>query len=186
MPIPSGESRQQNYQLLIYEERLDITKIHEMENIMLNRLLDTKDDLSSAILRIALGLVIFPHGMQKLFGWFGGFGFTGTMNFFTDTMGIPYALALMAILAESIGSVGLIIGFFTRFCAFGVGVTIAVGALMVHLPNGFFMNWFGKQAGEGYEYHILVVGMAITLILTGGGRWSLDALILNKNKINQK
>jgi len=148
---------------------------------MLNTILDTKNELSTTILRIALGLVMFPHGMQKLFGWFGGFGFSGTMHFFTDTMGIPWILALMAVLAESLGSIGLITGLFTRISAFGVGVSIAVGALMVHLPNGFFMNWFGKQAGEGYEYHILVVGMALTLMLTGGGRWSLDRLILSKN-----
>ena len=149
---------------------------------MLNRILDTRNELSTTILRIALGVVIFPHGMQKLFGWFGGFGFTGTMHFFTDTMGIPYVFALLAVLAESLGSIGLITGLFTRICAFGVGTTIAVGALMVHLPNGFFMNWFGKQAGEGYEYHILVVGMALTLLLTGGGRWSLDRLILNNSE----
>jgi putative oxidoreductase len=149
---------------------------------MLNKILDTKNELSTTILRVALGLVMFPHGMQKLFGLFGGFGFSGTMHFFTDTMGIPWIFALMAVLAESLGSIGLITGLFTRVSAFGVGVTIAVGALMVHLPNGFFMNWFGKQAGEGYEYHILVVGMALTLILTGGGRWSLDRLILNRNE----
>jgi len=151
---------------------------------MLNTILDTKNEISTTILRVALGLVMFPHGMQKLFGWFGGFGFSGTMHFFTDTMGIPWILALMAVLAESLGSIGLITGLFTRISAFGVGVSIAVGALMVHLPNGFFMNWFGKQAGEGYEYHILVVGMALALMLTGGGRWSLDRLILNKNRNN--
>lgn len=148
---------------------------------MLNTILRTKEDFSSTILRLTLGLVMLPHGMQKLFGWFGGHGFSGTLHFFTDTMGIPYVFALLAILAESIGAVGLITGLFTRVSAFGIGVTIGVGALMVHLPNGFFMNWFGNQAGEGFEYHILVVGMAITLILTGGGRWSLDSFIMNKS-----
>lgn len=144
---------------------------------MLNTILTTKEDLSGTILRLFLGLVMFPHGAQKLLGWFGGHGFTGTMNFFTDTMGIPYIFALMAVLAESLGSVGLILGFFTRVCAFGIGVTIGVAALMVHVQNGFFMNWFGTQAGEGYEYHLLVVGMALALLVTGGGRWSLDAII---------
>ncbi len=150
---------------------------------MLNKILHTKDDLSITILRLTLGLVMLPHGLQKIFGLFGGYGFNGTMHFFTETMGIPYIFALLAILAESLGAVGLLTGFFTRISAFGVGSTIAVGALMVHIPNGFFMNWFGNQAGEGYEYHILVVGMAITLILAGGGRWSLDALL--QRKINQ-
>jgi len=148
---------------------------------MLNTILTTKEDLSGTILRLFLGLVMFPHGAQKLLGWFGGHGFTGTMNFFTDTMGIPYIFALMAVLAESLGSVGLILGFFTRVCAFGIGVTIGVAALMVHVQNGFFMNWFGTQAGEGYEYHLLVVGMALALLVTGGGRWSLDALIAKKS-----
>ena len=147
---------------------------------MLHRILDTNNELSTTILRIALGGVMFPHGMQKVFGWFGGFGFTGTMHFFTVSLGIPYVLGLMAILAEALGSIGLITGLFTRVCALAIGIDITVAALMVHLPNGFFMNWFGKQAGEGYEYHILVLGMALTLLLTGGGRFSLDSLILKK------
>jgi len=147
---------------------------------MLTKIFSTRDDFSSTILRLTLGVVMLPHGMQKLFGWFGGYGFNGTMHFFTDTMGIPYVFALLAVLAESLGALGLITGLFTRISAFGVGVTIAVGALMVHIPNGFFMNWFGKQSGEGFEYHILVVGMAMTLILTGGGRWSLDSLLSKK------
>lgn len=148
---------------------------------MLNKLLNTKDDLSITILRLTLGLVILPHGLQKVFGWFGGYGFNGTMHFFTETMGIPYIFALLAILGESLGALGLIAGLFTRISAFGVGVTIAIGALMVHIPNGFFMNWFGNQAGEGFEYHILVVGMAVALILAGGGRWSVDSLLVKKN-----
>jgi len=145
--------------------------------MMLKKLLATQDNVSVTILRITLGLVIFPHGAQKLLGWFGGYGFAGTMNFFTGDMGIPYVFALMAVLAESVGSIGLILGLFTRICAFGVGTTIAVAALMVHVKNGFFMNWFGTQAGEGFEYHILVVGMALTLLIAGGGRWSIDSIL---------
>lgn len=148
---------------------------------MLNKIFATRDEYSSTVLRIALGLVMLPHGAQKLLGWFGGCGFTGTMHFFTATMGIPYIFALMAVLAESIGSIGLIIGLGTRICAFGIGVTIAVAALMVHVQNGFFMNWFGAQAGEGFEYHILAVGMALTLLIAGGGRWSIDSLLSKKN-----
>lgn len=143
-------------------------------------ILKTQDVLSSTLIRLFLGLVMFPHGAQKLLGWFGGYGFTGTTHFFTHTMGIPYVFAVLAILAESVGSVGLILGLFTRICAFGVGVTIVVAALMVHSKIGFFMNWFGTQAGEGYEYHLLVSGMALTLMLTGGGRWSLDSMISQK------
>lgn len=147
---------------------------------MINKLLNTKETASLTILRLALGLVMLPHGLQKVFGLFGGNGFNGTMHYFTESMGIPYVFALLAILAESLGSIGLITGFFTRICAFGVGATIAVGALMVHIHNGFFMNWFGNQAGEGIEYHILAVGMALTLLLAGGGRWSVDSMIQKK------
>ena len=144
---------------------------------MLHNILRTHDDVSATILRVTLGMVMLPHGAQKVLGWFGGHGFTGTMHFFTDTMGIPYVFALMAVLAESLGAIGLIAGFFTRLCAFGVGTTMAVAALMVHVHNGFFMNWFGTQAGEGFEYHILAVGMALAILVTGGGRWSIDAAL---------
>lgn len=147
---------------------------------MLSKILTTRDDFSVMILRLFLGGVMFPHGAQKLLGWFGGHGFTGTMQFFTHTMGIPYVFALMAVLAESVGSLGLIAGFFTRICAFGIGVNMVVAVLMVHVKNGFFMNWFGTKTGEGCEYHLLVIGMALALILAGGGRWSLDSLISRK------
>jgi len=149
----------------------------EWEVPMLRKLLTTQDNLSFTVLRIFLGLVILPHGTQKLLGWFGGHGFSGTMQHFTEGMGIPFVFALLAIIAESFGSLGLIVGLCTRIAALGVGVTIGVAALMVHLPNGFFMNWSGKQAGEGFEFHLLVVGMALALVIGGGGRWSLDRLI---------
>lgn len=144
---------------------------------MLETLLETKNDISATILRITLGLVIFPHGAQKLLGWFGGYGFGGTMQHFTENMGIPYLFALLAILAESFGALGLIVGLGTRIAALGVGATIGVAAFMGHIQHGFFMNWFGKQAGEGFEYHLLVVGMALALVVSGGGKWSLDRLL---------
>lgn len=147
---------------------------------MLHKLLATRDEFSTTILRVTLGLVMLPHGAQKVLGWFGGHGFSGTMHHFTETMGIPYLFALLAVLAESLGALGLIAGVFTRVAAFGIGATIGVAALMGHVKYGFFMNWFGKQAGEGFEYHLLVVGMALALVIAGGGRWSLDRLIANK------
>lgn len=149
---------------------------------MLKRLLQTNDNISTTIIRLALGIVILPHGMQKVFGAFGGYGFDGTMQFFTHTMGIPYIFGLLAIVAEFGGGLGLISGLATRLSAFGVGMSILIGALMVHVQNGFFMNWFGTQKGEGYEYHILFVAMALSLVLTGGGRFSLDRLISGKLK----
>ena len=147
---------------------------------MIKSFFKTTDSLAPLAARLALGIVILPHGLQKVFGMFGGFGFAGTMNFFTHNMGIPYVFALLAVLAESLGSVAVIAGFFTRLSALGVGFTIAVAALMVHIPNGFFMNWFGKQAGEGFEYHILAVGLALSLVISGGGKFSLDRLIANR------
>lgn len=141
-------------------------------------LLATEDTVSLTILRIFLGVVMLPHGAQKMLGWFGGHGFSDTMNMFTHNMGIPYIFALAAIFAEFFGSLGLITGLCTRIAALMVGTNIAVAAILVHLHNGFFMNWTGKQAGEGFEYHILVVGMSLALVVAGGGKWSLDRLLL--------
>ncbi len=102
------------------------------------------------------------------------------MNFFTEGMGIPYIFALLAILAEFFGALGLIVGLGTRIAALGIGVTMAVATLMVHVPNGFFMNWYGNQAGEGVEFHLLSIGMALALIFSGAGKWSLDRLLAGK------
>ncbi len=142
----------------------------------------TDRDIGSLIIRITLGLIIFPHGAQKLFGWFGGHGFSGTMGFFTEQLGIPGIVALLVILAESLGALALIAGFITRFAAFGIGITM-IGALKMHAANGFFMNWFGYQEGEGFEYHLLVIGMALALLIKGAGRFSADALIADRLRL---
>jgi len=144
---------------------------------MLHRLFETEDSYSGLVLRLSLALVIFPHGAQKLFGWFGGNGFAGTLQYFTDTMGIPFFLAFLVILAESFGALGLALGLLTRVCAIGIGSVMIGAVLMVHWPNGFFMNWSGNQPGEGFEFHLLAIGIALALVLHGGGRWSLDRLI---------
>jgi len=132
------------------------------------------------VLRIGLGLVMFPHGAQKLFGWFGGYGLTGTLQYFTENMGIPFIFALAAILAESLGSMALLAGLCSRLAALGIGITMTVAVLMAHLQNGFFMNWYGNQAGEGFEYHILAVTLAIAVAIKGGGLWSLDGWLSKK------
>ena len=144
---------------------------------MLRRLLATEGTASYTLLRLFLAVVIFPHGAQKVFGWFGGPGFPGAMQMFTHAMGIPYLFALLAVLTEFLGPLLLAAGLLTRLAALVMGVEIAVAASMVHLPNGFFMNWSGKQAGEGFEYHLLVVGIALALVIGGGGKWSLDRLL---------
>jgi putative oxidoreductase len=130
------------------------------------------------VLRIALGIVILPHGLQKTIGWFGGHGFAGTLEGFAS-MGIPVALGFLAILAESAGALALIAGFTTRVAAFGIGVTMLVASMM-HRANGFFMNWGGTQAGEGFEYHILAIGIAVALMIGGAGRISVDRAIAER------
>jgi putative oxidoreductase len=147
---------------------------------MLKKLFQTEDDMVNLILRLFLGVVFFPHGMQKLFGWFGGYGFSGTLGWFTGTMHVPAIFAICAILAEGLGSLGLISGFLTRISAFGITMNMIVAILMVHLQNGFFMNWLGNQKGEGFEYHLLVIAIGIALMIRGGGKWSVDRVISDK------
>ena len=149
---------------------------------MFKKLVQTNDDTAMLVLRLFLGLVFFPHGMQKVFGWFGGSGFSATMDIFTSKAGFPAALAFLAIMAESLGVVALIAGFFTRIAALGIGVNMIVCALGNHVKNGFFMNWMGTQKGEGFEYHLLAVAISAALIISGGGKWSLDGLIDRKLK----
>jgi putative oxidoreductase len=143
-------------------------------------LFQTDEAWSSLILRVMLGIVVFPHGAQKLLGWFGGFGFAGTMGMFTDKMHLPAVIAFLIIIGESFGSLGLILGFLTRVTAASYALIMLGAIAMVHWPNGFFMNWFGKQAGEGFEYHLLVIGMSLALLLTGAGKWSVDGVISKK------
>ena len=145
---------------------------------MLDWLLRTDDSLSYLILRLALGIVFFPHGAQKMLGWFGGYGFSGTMQFFTQQMGIPAVFAFLAIMAEFLGSLALILGFGTRVAALGIAIVMVVAVLTTHLPHGFFMNWFGNQKGEGFEFHVLVIAIALVLGLKGAGLYSVDGLML--------
>lgn len=144
---------------------------------MLNKLFQTDGDIAGFIARIALGIVILPHGLQALLGMFGGYGFSGTLNFFVS-QGIPAAIAFLIIIGESFGSLGLIVGFLSRLAAFGISLIMLGAIFMVHLPNGFFMNWFGNQKGEGFEYHILAIGLALVVLVKGGGKWSVDSALV--------
>lgn len=140
-------------------------------------LFKTSNNSAPLIARLILGLVMFPHGAQKMLGWFGGYGFNGTMHFFTGMMHIPTALAFLAILAEFAGSLGLITGLLSRVAAFGIAANMVVAILTTHAANGFFMNWFGNQKGEGFEYHLLAIGLALIVMIHGAGKVSLDAVI---------
>jgi len=137
---------------------------------------------SLLVARLALSLVILPHGMQKALGLFGGYGFSGTLGAF-QSMGMPLLIGVLVILAEFVGSIGILVGAGTRFMAFSVGLTMAGAAVLGgHINNGFFMNWFGAQKGEGIEYFILVVGLALVLLIGGSGRYAVDNLISKKLK----
>ena len=144
---------------------------------MVRKLFATNDDVATAILRLVLGVVFFAHGAQKMLGWFGGYGFSGTMGFFTGTMHIPAPLAFLAIAAEFFGGLGLILGFLTRIAAFGITVNMVVAIATVHSGFGFFMNWSGTQKGEGIEYHLLVLAMTVVLMVRGAGAFSVDRAI---------
>jgi putative oxidoreductase len=143
---------------------------------MLTKLLSTSNDPTLAILRVALGLIFFAHGAQKMLGWFGGYGFTGTMGFF-EQMGIPALFAFLAIAAEFFGGLGLLLGFLGPIAAFGVLVNMIVAILMVHRHFGFFMNWAGNQKGEGFEFHLLAIAMLLAVVIRGSGALSLDHLL---------
>jgi putative oxidoreductase len=147
---------------------------------MLRSLLATEDRFTPTLARLTLGIVYFPHGMQKLFGLFGGFGFGGTLHFFTDQMHIPPVFAVLAILAEGLGSIGLILGFLGRVSAFAIACNMVVAVYMVHRFNGFFMNWLGNQKGEGFEYHILALGLLLIVMIYGSGAWSVDRAITER------
>ena len=144
---------------------------------MLDKLFRTDANWVVTIVRIVLGIVIFAHGAQKMLGWFGGYGFSGTMGFFTKTMGIPAPLAFLAICAEFFGGLGLILGLFSRIAALGIGVNMLVAIAMLHRHFGLFANWSGTQKGEGFEFHLLVIAIAVAIIVRGAGALSLDRAI---------
>lgn len=140
---------------------------------MLKRIMNTSDDVGLTILRVTLGIVFFAHGSQKMLGWFGGFGFHGTMGALTH-MGMPAPIALLIICTEFFGGLGLIFGLLTRVAALGIDGLMIGAIFIVHIHNGFFMNWYGNQKGEGFEYHLLAIAMAAVLLLRGAGAFSLD------------
>src|SRR6266550_7878680 len=144
---------------------------------MFRRLYATDDSTATSILRLVLGVIFFAHGAQKMLGWFGGFGFAGTMNLFTGMLHIPAPLAFLAIAAEFFGGIGRILGFLTRIAAFGIGVNMLVAIMTLHGAFGFFMNWTGAQKGEGFEFHLLVLAIVAFLMIRGAGAFSVDRVL---------
>jgi len=144
----------------------------------LQLLFKTNNSFAPLLGRLTLGIVMFVHGAQLALGWFGGYGYSATMGFFTQQMHIPALFAFLAIAAEFAGSIGLIVGALSRVAAFGIAATMVVAMLTVHTANGFFMNWTGAQKGEGFEYHLLAIALAVVVMISGAGRWSLDRLVV--------
>jgi putative oxidoreductase len=145
-----------------------------MEEHMFRKLLATSNDWTLALLRLVMGVIFFAHGAQKALGWFGGYGFSGTMGFFTQMMHIPAPFAFLAICAEFLGGLGLILGALGRIAAFGITCNMVVAVLMIHHNFGLFMNWSGQQKGEGFEYHLLAIAIAVVLMARGSGAFSVD------------
>src|SRR5258707_15214066 len=140
---------------------------------MFKKLISTSNDVALTILRLVLGVVFFAHGAQKLLGWFGGFGLSGTVGAFTH-MGMPAPIVYLIIATEFFGGLGLIFGFLTRIPALGIGCVMVCALFLVQLPNGFFMNWANNQKGDGIEYHLMAIAMAGVLVRRAAVSFSVD------------
>jgi putative oxidoreductase len=147
----------------------------------MKKIFHTNENSAALVIRAVLGLIVFPHGAQKLLGWFGGFGFTGTMDFFTQTVHLPWIIGFLVIMIEFAGSLMLIAGIATRVVAVLFIINFIGVIVTSHIKHGFFINWLGNQQGEGYEYHLLIIGMAASLLLSGAGRLSVDRLITKRS-----
>jgi putative oxidoreductase len=147
---------------------------------MFRRLLQTDNDTVTFFMRIALGIVFFAHGAQKMLGWFGGPGPGATIQGFSQGLHIPVFLTIVVMLAEFAGAIMLIIGLVSRVAAFGIFCDMIGAVLLVHHRFGFFMNWSGKQPGEGFEFHILVLALSLAIMIKGSGRWSLDRALVGE------
>lgn len=145
---------------------------------MKNKLFSTYNDFTGLITRLTLGLILFPHGAQKMLGMFGGYGFSETIGFLTDTMHLPWLIGFFVIIIEFVGSLSLIAGFASRIWS-ALTIMLFIGIIFTsHLDNGFFMNWFGNQKGEGYEYHLLIIGLSLATLVNGSGKYSIDERIV--------
>jgi putative oxidoreductase len=147
---------------------------------MKNSIFSTHNDWTGLIIRLTIGLILFPHGAQKVFGWFGGPGFTNEMAFFTGTLHLPWLIGFLVILIEFLGALSLIVGFASRLWSVAIIILFTGIIFIAHLENGFFMNWFGMQKGEGYEYHLLVIGLSLALLVNGSGKYALDGVWLKR------
>lgn len=145
----------------------------------MKKIFATDSSYNLLLLRVTLGFVFGAHGVQKAFGWFGGFGWDNTIGYF-NSVGVPTLFGALVILIETLGALLLIIGFAGRINAALMAIVMAGAFYIDHLPNGFYMNWFGETRGEGYEFDILFWAIAIVLTVKGSGAFSLDRLIMKR------
>ncbi|MEP1094845.1 MAG: DoxX family protein [Cyclobacteriaceae bacterium] len=142
-------------------------------------LIKTDNDIAPFIARIFLGLVIFPHGAQKILGIWGGHGLQAMMDSFQAWFGIHPVVSALVAFAEFFGSLALILGLFGRFMAATI-VMVMLGAIYYVVNDFFFMNWYSQERGEGYEFHILAIALGLIVIIKGSGKYALDAWIYKK------
>ncbi|ASZ10914.1 DoxX family protein [Chitinophaga pendula] len=146
---------------------------------MKNVLFRTGDHLSGPILRLTIFIAILPHGLQLAFGWLGGSGYSATMEYLHGSMHLPVIIAFLTIALQVIGPLALLVGFASRLFAFAMTILFIGMILTAHLHNGFFMNWLGNQPGEGFEYHLLVIGILCGILVSGAGKYAVDRLLSN-------
>lgn len=152
---------------------------------MKNKIFNTTNDWTGLVTRLSIGLILFPHGAQQMLGIFGGYGFTGTMGFLTGTLHLPWLIAFMVITIEFFGSISLVTGFASRLWSIAI-IVIFIGTIFTaHIGNGFFMNWYGTQKGEGFEYALLVIGLSIATLINGSGKYSIDNIIFEGESLNK-
>ena len=147
---------------------------------MIKKMLNTESNWGALVARLALGIVLFPHGAQKMLGWFGGYGFTATIDAFTDQMELPWLVAFAVICIEFFGSIFIVLGLASRLWSLAIGGLFIGIIFTTHLEHGFFMNWYGNQAGEGYEYALLMVGIALAVLINGSGKYALDTQLVKR------
>jgi len=172
--VPSPVLRRDQRNAILWQPVTYPSNYKEKETAMFQKLMNTTDDLVVTLLRLVLGFVFFAHGAQKVLGWFGGFGFRATLGFFTQMMHIPAPLAVLAIAAEFLGGIGLVLGFLGRVAAFGIFCNMVVAIVLVHRHFGLFANWAGNQKGEGIEYHVLAIVICLAIMIRGSGALSID------------
>jgi len=136
-------------------------------------LIRTPADPAAFVARVMLGVTMWPHGAQKTLGWFGGDGFRATIDGMGQ-QGLPATLAVLVMVGEFLGSIALLVGLMGRVAAASIAMIMLGAIFLVHGQNGFFMNWTGKQAGEGFEYHLLALALALVVLIRGSGAVSID------------